>query len=86
MREADIVYENLPYFLLREKSKNAQIAPVGSVYFRLYRHEGTHSVTASPIYVSANLERAKKACDYWASIAGSTFLPNGKALVKSVST
>jgi hypothetical protein len=80
MKESDIVYENAPYFLLREKSRNADIAPVGSIYFRIYRHEGTHSVTASPMYVSANLERAKKSCDYWASRAWSTILPNGKML------
>ena len=81
MKESDIVYENAPYFVLQRKSRDAQIAPLESTYFQLFRSEGMVSVN-QPFYVSSNLERAKKACDYWASRAPFTIKPNGEWLVK----
>jgi len=63
MRESDIMHESPcgRYWVARRVSRNASIAPIGSVYYQISKTGTTHSVLVN--WVSANLDRAITTCD-----------------------
>jgi hypothetical protein len=61
-----IAYESGAYWVARRISTNAQIAPIGSVYYQIFK-TGICASEATG-YVSASLERAKVTCDNMARV------------------
>lgn len=66
MKERDIMHEspNGRYWVLRRVSTNARIAPLGSMYYQIFKNGATAS--ESTPFVSANLDRTIAACDRFA--------------------
>jgi len=61
VKESDIMYENGDFWVARRTSTNARIAPLGSIYYQIFRAGIT--VSESLPYVTANLDRAVRYCD-----------------------
>ncbi len=61
MKESDLMHESGRFWVCRQVSKNAHIAPIGSVYYQIFENGivASHSID----YVSTNLSRAIAACD-----------------------
>jgi hypothetical protein len=71
VKESDIMHECQPYWVLRRLSKNASIAPLGSVYYQIFKTGATCS--ESTTFVTANLERAKTTCDNMARVTSPAY-------------
>jgi hypothetical protein len=71
MKESDIVHECQPFWVARCVSTNASIAPLGSVYYQIFKSGATCS--ESTTFVTANLERAKTTCDNMARVSSPAY-------------
>jgi hypothetical protein len=73
MKESDILHEsaNGRYWVARQVSTNARIAPIGSVYYQIFKTGPTHS--ASTTFVTANLARAISTCDNMARVDSASY-------------
>jgi hypothetical protein len=73
MKESDIMHESTDgrYWVARQVSTNARIAPVGSIYYQIFKNGPTHSVSTG--FVTANLARAISTCDNMARIDSASY-------------
>lgn len=63
LTESGIVHESADhqYWVLRRISKRAEIAPVGSVYYQIFKAGVTHSTATT--FITASLDRAIATCN-----------------------
>lgn len=59
------------YWVSRQVSTDETIAPIGSVYYRIFKTGLTHS--ESTTFVTANLERAIATCDNMARVSSPAY-------------
>jgi hypothetical protein len=66
-----IAYESGAYWVARRISTNAKIAPIGSVYYQIFKTGICASESTS--FVTANLERAKTTCENLARVTSDAY-------------
>jgi hypothetical protein len=83
MRESDIMHESVDghYWVARRISAYPAIAPIGSIYYRIFENKGTHS--ESTTFVTANLERAIATCDNMARVTSPTYRKTERAIARA---
>jgi len=83
MKESDIMHEspNHRYWVARQVSTNASIAPAGSIYYQIFKTGATHSTSTT--FVTANLERAKTTCDNMARIDSEEYRNHERAVTRA---
>ena len=81
MKESDIMHESIDsrYWVARQISTNVTIAPIGSVYYQIFKTGLTHS--ESTTFVTANLARAITTCDNMARASSPVHVNNYSRLV-----
>jgi hypothetical protein len=80
MKESDIMHESPDhrYWVARQVSKDARIAPVGSIYYQIFKTGLTHSVSTT--FVTANLARAISTCDNMARVDSASYRKHERAV------
>ena len=81
MNESDIMHESQPFWVMRKVSTNAAIAPIGSLYYQIFKNGICASESTS--YVTASLARAIATCDNMARISSPAYKRIEKSVARS---